>query len=97
MGIVKARKLGARPNIFLLAKTAQYHGNRSADICLVMQAVGQTGIFSLYVIAAISMFKISGKQSPISCRQLRDPVLCICKSHFSGTTETRNYCKSKSY
>ena len=41
MGIVKARKLGVRSNIFLFSKTAQDCGNRSTDISLVMQAVGQ--------------------------------------------------------
>ena len=45
MGIVKARKLGVRSNIFLFSKTAQDCGNRSADISLVMQAVGQAGHF----------------------------------------------------
>ena len=43
MGIVKARKLGARSKIFLLFKTVQDYGNRSADICLVIQAVGLAG------------------------------------------------------
>ena len=41
MGIVKARKLGARSKIFLFSKMVQDYENRSADICLVMQAVGQ--------------------------------------------------------
>ena len=39
MGIVKARKLGLRSKIFLFSKTEQDNGNRSADICLVMQAL----------------------------------------------------------
>ena len=43
MGIVKTRKLRARPKIILFSKTVQDYGNRSADICLVMQAVGQAG------------------------------------------------------
>ena len=43
MGIVKARKLRVRSKIFLLTKMAQDGGNKSADICLVMQAVGQAG------------------------------------------------------
>ena len=43
MGIVKARKLRVRSKIFLLTKMVQDYGNRSADICLVMQAVGQAG------------------------------------------------------
>ena len=42
-GIVKARKLGVRSNIFLFSKTAQDCGNRLADISQVMQAVGQAG------------------------------------------------------
>ena len=41
MGTVKARKLGARSKIFLFSKTVQDCGNRSADICLIIQAVGQ--------------------------------------------------------
>ena len=43
IGIVKARKLGARSKIFLFSKTVQDYGNRSANICLVMHAVGQVG------------------------------------------------------
>ena len=43
MGIVKARKLGARPKIILFSKTLQDYGNRSPDICLVIEAVGQAG------------------------------------------------------
>ena len=43
MGIVKARKVSVRSKIFLFSKTVQDYGNRSADICLVMQAVGQAG------------------------------------------------------
>ena len=41
MGILKAKKLGLRSKIFLFSKTVQDYENRSADICLVMQAVGQ--------------------------------------------------------
>ena len=41
MGIVKARKLGVRLKIFLCSKTVKDYGNRLADICLVMQVVGQ--------------------------------------------------------
>ena len=43
MGIVKTRKLTVRPKIILFSKKVQDYGNRSADICLVMQAVGQAG------------------------------------------------------
>ena len=43
MGIVKARKLGVKSKIFLLSKMVQDYGKISADICLVMQAVGQEG------------------------------------------------------
>ena len=43
MGIVKASKLSVRSKITLFSKTVQDYGNRLADICLVMQAVGQTG------------------------------------------------------
>ena len=43
MGIVKTRKLSARPKIILFSKTVQDYGNRPADICLVMQAVGPAG------------------------------------------------------
>ena len=43
MGIVKATKLSVKPKIILFSKMAQDYGNRSADICLVMQAVGQAG------------------------------------------------------
>ena len=43
MGIVKARKLGARSKIFLFSKTGWDYENRSADICQVMQTVGQAG------------------------------------------------------
>ena len=39
MGIVKARKFGVRPKIFVFSKTVQDYVNRPADICLVMQAV----------------------------------------------------------
>ena len=54
MGIVKTRKLSVRPKIILFSKTMQDYGNRSAAICLVMQAVGQAG-HSLNSIAKISM------------------------------------------
>ena len=43
MGIVKARKLGEKSKIFLLSKMVRDNGDRSADICLVMEAVGQAG------------------------------------------------------
>ena len=43
MGIVKARKLGVRSKIFLVSKMVKVDGNRSADICLVMHAIGQAG------------------------------------------------------
>ena len=50
MGKVKARMLGVRSKIFLFAETVQDYGKRSADICLVMQPVGQVGhSLSLYV------------------------------------------------
>ena len=42
-GIVKTRKLSVRPTIILFSKTVQDYGKRSADICLVTQAVGQAG------------------------------------------------------
>ena len=41
MGIVKARRLSVRSIFF--SKTVQDYVNRSADICLAMQAVGQAG------------------------------------------------------
>ena len=40
-GMVKARKLEVRSKIFLFSKMMQVYGNRSADICPVMQVVGQ--------------------------------------------------------
>ena len=43
MGIAKAGKLGVRSKILLFSKTVRDNRNRSADICLVMQAVGQPG------------------------------------------------------
>ena len=43
MGIVNNRKFGVRSKIYFNSKTAQDCGNRSADSCLVMQAVGQAG------------------------------------------------------
>ena len=43
MGTVKARKLGVRSKIFLFSKMVHDNGNRSADICLVMQAVRRAG------------------------------------------------------
>ena len=43
MEMVKAVKLSVRPKIILYSKTEQDYGNRLADICLVMQAVGQSG------------------------------------------------------
>ena len=52
--VVKAKKLGVRSKIFLFSKTVQDYWNRSADICLVMKAVGQAG-HSLFAIAKISM------------------------------------------
>ena len=56
MGIVKAKKLGLMSKIFLFSKTAKDRGNKSADIFLVMLAVGQAG-HSLSVNATISMDK----------------------------------------
>ena len=46
MGIVKARELGARSQIFLFSKMVQDYGNRSADISLVMQADKLTGAYA---------------------------------------------------
>ena len=43
MGIVEARKLRVKSKIFMFSKTVHNYGNRSADICLGMQAVGQAG------------------------------------------------------
>ena len=40
-GIVQTRKLGVRSKILLYSKMVLDCGNRSTDICLVMQAVGQ--------------------------------------------------------
>ena len=48
METAKARKLWVRTKIILFSQTVQDHGNRSDDICLVMQAVGQAG-HSLYI------------------------------------------------
>ena len=45
MGMMKARKLAGRSKIFLFSKTVQDYGNRSADICIVMPAVGQVGFY----------------------------------------------------
>ena len=46
MVIAKARKLSARPKIFLFSKRVKDYGNSLADICLVMQIVGQgVGIY----------------------------------------------------
>ena len=57
IGIVIARKLSVRSKIILFSETVQDYGNISADICLVMQAVGQAGhslsmpqLRSLYVL-----------------------------------------------
>ena len=69
MGILKAKKLGLRSKIFLFSKTVQDYGKRSADICLVMQAVGQAG-HSLYAIAIISM-RVSSIFAP------RNSYLCF--------------------
>ena len=56
IGIVKATELKARPKMFLFSKAVEDYENRSADICLVMQAVGQAGhSLSLSMIATISM------------------------------------------
>ena len=58
MGILKGRKLGVGWKIFLFSKNVDY-GNRWADICLLMQAVGQLagwGILSLNVYTKISMY-----------------------------------------
>ena len=64
IGIVKATELKASPKIFLFSKMVQDYGNISADICLVMQAVGQAGHslslwYNLYspVRSLISLFK----------------------------------------
>ena len=43
MGIMNAGKLSMRSKIILFAKKVQDYGNRSADICLATQAVGQAG------------------------------------------------------
>ena len=43
VGVEKARKLGARLKIFLSPEMVQVYGNISADICRVMQLVGQEG------------------------------------------------------
>ena len=43
LGVIRTRKLGVRSKIFLCSLTVQDYGNLSADICLVMQTVGQAG------------------------------------------------------
>ena len=43
MGLVIARKLRMSLQIFMFSKMVQDYGNRSADICLVMQAIGEAG------------------------------------------------------
>ena len=48
MGIVKSRKFRVRSKIFLLSPMVQDYGTRSADICVVTQAVGQAG-YSLFM------------------------------------------------
>ena len=40
---VKATKLGVRSKMFLFPRTVKDYGNNSAEICHVMQAVGQAG------------------------------------------------------
>ena len=68
MGIVKARKLIVSSKIILFSKTVQDYGNRSADICLVMQAVGQAG-HSLYAIVTICMVGarlLAAEEQPLS-------------------------------
>ena len=59
MGIVKARKLGVRSKIFLFSKMVQDYGNRSADICLVMQAAWQTGHSLLCILRSLWAVSIS--------------------------------------
>ena len=61
MGIVKAIKFSVRSKIFLFSKLVQDYGNRSADICVVTQAVGPAGYFSLYVFTKISMVRASNQ------------------------------------
>ena len=36
MGIAETRKFGLGSKVFMLSKTVEDYGNRSADICLVM-------------------------------------------------------------
>ena len=43
MGIVKARKLEVGSKIFLHSKMVKDYGNRSPNICLVLQTVEQEG------------------------------------------------------
>ena len=66
MGIVKTRKLSVRPKIILFSKTVQDYGNRSADICLVMQAVGQAG-HSLSMRILRSLWVVSGCEDGQLC------------------------------
>ena len=42
---MKFIKLGVNLKMLLFSKMVQDYGNRSADICLDMQAVGQEGHF----------------------------------------------------
>ena len=81
MGIVNARKLGSRSIVFLFIKTVQDYGKRSADICLVTQAVGQEGAFSLFVIAPISMFLAPKKDA---AKFDRSCCLIVLSSLFIG-------------
>ena len=51
MGIVKARKLGVGSKIFFFSKTV---GIVIADICLVMQTVGQAGhALSMWILRSL--------------------------------------------
>ena len=53
---VGKRKFGVRAKIFLFSKMVQDYGNRSSDICLVMQAVRQAmHSLSLFVNSKVSI------------------------------------------
>ena len=74
MGIEKTRKLGVRSKIFLFSKMVQDYRDRSADIGLVMQAVGHSLSLRILLYQCLDH---SATASPFRCPYLVDDLVQV--------------------
>ena len=76
MGIVNNRKFGERWKIIFCSKTVQDYGNKSADICQVMQAVGLVGqSLSMCILRSLWSIELKATTTTSSSRHIFLSVL----------------------